>query len=279
MLRKGHTGQDVADVQELLRQSGASLTVDGVYGPSTQRAVSYFQSTHLGEDGEWLTVDGIVGPNTLWALRNPSGDLQRSRILAEIPAGLSVARDRVMQHAVHEWEIGVKEVPDGSNTSSSPEGGIEKYTIIDKGRYEKPAPWCMRFAKWCLLQTVNEGNLSDAPFADLRGGGSVSRTYESAVSLSASSPSDIWFKEGGTYTPRPGDMALMGGLSHVALVLRVSDRRINTIEGNSGNRVKCGIRNRHDIFGYINVFDDRNSTPMFEYGVFDSERTKGLSTR
>lgn len=58
-------GQDsgcVTELQDLLDSHGASLTVDGDFGPATLAAVKSFQSSH------GLTVDGIVGPLTKAAL-------------------------------------------------------------------------------------------------------------------------------------------------------------------------------------------------------------------
>lgn len=49
-----------SDVQEVQQKVGAS--VDGIFGPETDRMVRRFQSTHQ------LTVDGIVGPQTWRAL-------------------------------------------------------------------------------------------------------------------------------------------------------------------------------------------------------------------
>lgn len=51
---------DVSEVQRKLVAHGATLVVDGIFGPRTERAVREFQSTHS------LHVDGIVGPMT-WA--------------------------------------------------------------------------------------------------------------------------------------------------------------------------------------------------------------------
>lgn len=55
ILRKGATGENVRTVQFLLRQHGATLTVDGDFGSITDTAVRSFQSAN------GLTVDGVVG--------------------------------------------------------------------------------------------------------------------------------------------------------------------------------------------------------------------------
>ncbi|MGI5509130.1 peptidoglycan-binding domain-containing protein [Streptomyces sp. CA-106131] len=61
-VQKGATGPAVQAVQSQLNAHGASLTVDGSFGPATDSAVRSFQSAH------GLTVDGIVGSNTWQAL-------------------------------------------------------------------------------------------------------------------------------------------------------------------------------------------------------------------
>ncbi len=56
-------GEDVADVQQALgRQGYTPGTIDGVYGPKTQKAVQAFQKS------QGLSPDGVVGPDTTSAL-------------------------------------------------------------------------------------------------------------------------------------------------------------------------------------------------------------------
>jgi hypothetical protein len=59
-LRSGVSNEDVTTVQYLLRASGASIAVDGSFGPGTDAAVRAFQRTN------GLTADGVVGAST-WA--------------------------------------------------------------------------------------------------------------------------------------------------------------------------------------------------------------------
>jgi len=54
----GKTGENVRTVQHLLNAHGASITVDGDFGPATKTAVESFQSGH------GLGADGIVGGQT-----------------------------------------------------------------------------------------------------------------------------------------------------------------------------------------------------------------------
>ncbi len=68
MLQEGDTGAAVKTLQTRLNAWGATLAVDGDFGPLTLAAVKAFQTAHQ------LSVDGIVGPITWAALNNsPSG--------------------------------------------------------------------------------------------------------------------------------------------------------------------------------------------------------------
>ncbi|MCX2927332.1 peptidoglycan-binding domain-containing protein [Streptomyces sp. NEAU-W12] len=70
---RGSYGAHVAEIQALINgttnyrdtSGGSRLTVDGDFGPATERAVRWFQRTYIGASA----VDGIVGPNTWHALR------------------------------------------------------------------------------------------------------------------------------------------------------------------------------------------------------------------
>lgn len=61
-LRLGSTGPRVRQVQEKLRASGSTVSVDGTFGPKTRAAVKKFQRAKR------LLADGIVGPRTWTAL-------------------------------------------------------------------------------------------------------------------------------------------------------------------------------------------------------------------
>lgn len=62
-LKQGSKGSEVKELQTLLNNNGANLSVDGKFGPKTLAAVTSYQKAN------GLTVDGIVGKNTWGALR------------------------------------------------------------------------------------------------------------------------------------------------------------------------------------------------------------------
>ncbi len=61
-VRNGGRGDAVRAAQSQLVHHGASLQVDGAFGPRTEQAVRSFQQRH------GLAVDGIVGVDTWFAL-------------------------------------------------------------------------------------------------------------------------------------------------------------------------------------------------------------------
>lgn len=61
-IRPGANGAEVSRLQAQLRSYGYTVTVDGQYGPQTQRAVRHWQKSN------GLTVDGVAGPQTLASL-------------------------------------------------------------------------------------------------------------------------------------------------------------------------------------------------------------------
>lgn len=64
ILRIGSSGERVKDLQRKLNQTGASLTVDGLFGANTGNAVRAFQRKYN------LSVDGIAGVNTIKKLES-----------------------------------------------------------------------------------------------------------------------------------------------------------------------------------------------------------------
>lgn len=67
ILRRGTQGANVGNIQNLLAQGGYNVgSVDGIFGPKTQAAVTAFQRAN------GLTPDGIIGSKTMAALNNPS---------------------------------------------------------------------------------------------------------------------------------------------------------------------------------------------------------------
>ncbi|MBI3928340.1 MAG: peptidoglycan-binding protein [Armatimonadetes bacterium] len=83
MLRYGSRNQDVRQLQDMLRNNGADIKVDGIFGQETARAVRSYQSRND------LQVDGIVGPDTQRTLngeRNTPGGPPSTPPVGDRPA-------------------------------------------------------------------------------------------------------------------------------------------------------------------------------------------------
>lgn len=63
-LRYGSTGDSVKTLQSALNRAGYNVTVDGVFGANTAKAVKAFQQKH------GLLADGVCGPKT-WDKLSP----------------------------------------------------------------------------------------------------------------------------------------------------------------------------------------------------------------
>lgn len=72
LVKYGSTGTGVKWVQDLLKQNGYSVTVDGVFGSKTKNAVIHFQKYNN------LDTDGIVGNLTREALKKSVSYIQNS---------------------------------------------------------------------------------------------------------------------------------------------------------------------------------------------------------
>jgi len=118
LVRRGDQQHPVKTLQYLLRGRGRNLTVDGIFGPSTDAAVRAFQQQ------KGLAVDGIVGANTWSALivtvkqgsqgdavrgvqeefqfRNLSGDPGKGLQVDGIFGPKTAAAVRAFQQALHQ---------------------------------------------------------------------------------------------------------------------------------------------------------------------------------
>lgn len=78
----GDKGSEVTQVQEQLKAYGYTITVDGIFGKQTDKAVRHWQKVN------GLTVDGIVGPITSATLAKRGTQIQVTQPPSP-PGGLS----------------------------------------------------------------------------------------------------------------------------------------------------------------------------------------------
>ena len=270
VLRKGIKGHEneIKRLKFLLKQQGFLENVAGdSFGPQLESKVAYFQQTHLGPTGVPLDVHGVVDMDTWWALMHPAGASQRSYIQTSIPSGLSWDREKVL--AVALGQHGTLEVPNGSNRGP----GVDPYLPGWYLKSDKKGPaWCCFFVSWVTKEALGSYPLGKRE-------GSCWSAYKAAETLG------MWVPNDGSYVPRPGDAFVMlhgGRKGHIGFVLRADDTRINTCEGNCGNRVKIGLRTwsgKDDITGFINFYKDQGQPMDFERGIVSARDVGADGTR
>ncbi|WP_416137380.1 N-acetylmuramidase domain-containing protein [Halomonas sp. HK25] len=116
ILRRGDSGDNVRELQRRLSHAGFPLTLDGQFGPATERAVRAFQNR------AGLVVDGLAGPKTdLMLSQLPAQEESNQPTAAEgephrPPAGKSTSdepssTERLLGQQDLVWAAGELEVP------------------------------------------------------------------------------------------------------------------------------------------------------------------------
>src|SRR3954449_9843429 len=137
--------------------------------------------------------------------------------------------------AMAQGEVGQAEQPPGSNNSPR----IAQYRSATAGA-PGPGPWCAYFVSWLAR---NAG----VPVGDHgQGFGSVDALYawaqKSGRAIPTSSGQD----------PKPGDLIVWD--EHIGIVESVRpDGSIQTIEGNSSDRVSRRVHHKGDAIGYVRL--------------------------
>jgi hypothetical protein len=137
--------------------------------------------------------------------------------------------------AMAQAEVGQAEQPPGSNNSPR----IAQYRTATAGA-PGPGPWCAYFTSWLARG-------AGVPVGDQgQGFGSVDALYawaqKSGRAIPASSGQD----------PKPGDLIVWD--EHIGIVESVRpDGSIQTIEGNSSDRVSRRVHPKGDAIGYVRL--------------------------
>jgi hypothetical protein len=136
--------------------------------------------------------------------------------------------------AAAQGEVGQAEQPPGSNDSPR----IAMYRSATAGN-PGVGPWCAYFVSWAARQ-------AGAPLGNQgQGFGSVDQLWSWAQSSGRA-------YSGTTQQPQPGDLIVFH--EHVGIVESVlPDGRIQTIEGNSSDRVSRRVHAPGDAVGYVRV--------------------------
>jgi hypothetical protein len=151
---------------------------------------------------------------------------------AATPTGSSAAARMV---AMAQGEVGQAEQPPGSNNSPR----IAQYRSATAGA-PGPGPWCAYFVSWLAR---NAG----VPVGDHgQGFGSVDALYAWAQKSGRAVPASSG------QNPKPGDLIVWD--EHIGMVESVRpDGSIQTIEGNSSDRVSRRVHPKGDAIGYVRM--------------------------
>src|SRR3954454_2497745 len=171
---------------------------------------------------------------------------------AAAPSGNSAAARMV---AMAQAEVGQAEQPPGSNNSPR----IAQYRSATAGA-PGPGPWCAYFVSWLAPPAGRRApgrgppyfvwwlpRQSGVPVGDHgQGFGSVDALYawaqKSGRAIPTSSGQD----------PKPGDLIVWD--EHIGIVESVrTDGTIQTIEGNSSDRVSRRVHHKGDAIGYVRL--------------------------
>jgi hypothetical protein len=237
-LRRGARGPFVAEMQLILARAGyAGVAETGTFDEPTLKAVELFQLQHIDERGRPLASDGIVGKSTWWALLNPSGDAQRSRLGSPRSDGLTSTRKSLLALLDTEHAKPVFESPDGSNRSRDIDRYFGKTGILGQ-------PWCCAFVSWALREALGTFPVGGKHHVSVQGMWVAARELEMEVRES-----------------KPGDVFIQiksGGTGHTGFVVGVSadGETVYTCEGNAGNRLKYGQRPLGSIHHFIDCIRD-----------------------
>lgn len=180
-----------------------------------------------------------------------------------IPLGLGAKRSAILRVAFGELDLGVREEPPGSNRGPR----IDVY--LPAWARERPGPpWCAWFATWVLEQALGDQNV-------------LGRTGGTSTLTARAQAADLW-RPKASYLPSPGDLFMMKtgrGKGHVGFVSGYRAGRIETVEGNSGDRVRHGARELADerITGFICSVPDEAFESCWWTGF--GEDVEGAGTR
>lgn len=235
LVRKGDTGLAVGRVQQALVEAGYSIPTpensQQTFGDGTYDAVRSFQASHLGPAGKPLSEDGVVGDETWWSLQHPGGGV--SYLAKGWIYSPTEARDEVRPALDAAYsQIGVHEVPDGSNDGPL----IRQFT--DPGFIG--SPWCALFASWAFAKLPG-----GCPFGRIAGTWAL---YE-------------WAEAHGLLVPAaapvlPGDIGVIlrgarNDPNHRGHVMPIctdlGNGQLATIAGNESNAVRGGVRDRSSL--------------------------------
>lgn len=235
IIKTGERDKEIVKaVQQRLNESGCGpLQGTGTFGPKTEKSVKLFQARFPDQDGNPLAVDGEVGSLT-WARLFGSGSVPVTNVAS---AGLLT---KVIEAARN--EIGVMEVPSGSNRGPRVDQYVSSVGLSPTGRFA----WCVAFIYFCFEQAAAELGRRNPM---VKTGGVLAHWNKAASHPGATRIISRKAVDDPSLV-KPGHIFVMdfgSGLGHSGLVEAVTGGKLITLEGNSndgGSREGVGVFRR-----------------------------------
>lgn len=230
----GDQGGKVKLIQEWLCLHGFLITIDGDFGPATDRAVRAFQAR------EGLLVDGDVGNNTFSRLIAPIG-----RALAPVPGSRErgILGDCIVAYARQHLEQHPREVG-GQNRGP--------WVRLYMGGNEGDAwAWCAGFAMFCVRQACQALGIACSLETSYSCDELAKRASAAGLLLD-----ELTAQNNGLH---PGSLFLVRRTAtdwtHVGIVTRVGEGAFDTIEGNTNDE---GSREGYEVCARTRGFKDKD---------------------
>lgn len=228
IIKKGTVNKNIVKLiqTELNVKRCGNLSVDGIFGIQTERALKLFQTRHLDVFGQALKIDGIVGAITWQALFETAIEAPNmNSLLAQKAVAVAIA------------QIGVVENPLHSNRGLEVDQYIRSVGLTPEGNNYS---WCAAFVYWCYNEAATDLNLYN-PLVKTAG---VLKHWQKAtctkVSLEEAKNNPSLVQVGSIFIMDHGR-----GLGHTGIVESVSGGNLVTLEGNTNN---TRSRNGYGVF-------------------------------
>lgn len=220
MLKKGSRGDKVRNLQYLLNANlfpTPNLTVDGIFGTGTDRAVRRFQKD------EGLVADGIVGSKT-WFELGDMGVEEVPQCGGVIPVWMHIALEELKQ--------GVRELK-GAKKHNPRVVEYHQSATLKKHQFDNDeAAWCSAFANWCMQRSGIKGTGRPNARSWLDWGTELAQPRYGCVVV-------VW---------RESKTSWKG---HVGFFLaHRSTKKMLLLGGNQGNAVSVGAYRTSRLLGY-----------------------------
>lgn len=241
MLKKGNKGEEVKTAQEWLCLHGHNISIDGDFGPATERAVKSFQ------EQKGLPATGTIDESTWFLLIAP-----KREALLPIPPGAPPRSlsEQIVRYALQHNDQHPKEV-----------GGQNKgpwVRLYMNGNEGDDWPWCAGFVSFIMKQACGSLGIQ-TPFAPsfscnvLAANAKRANLFLNEFSVTSNSKCISY------HLIAPGSFFLIrkspSNWFHTGIVLQATAEYFETIEGNTNDE---GHREGYEVCKRIRGYKNKD---------------------